>query len=96
MNTLCSTIRDEDVVIVNDRFFTSVNLFANLNYACVGTVMSNRRNLPEMKEKVPRGQSIAKCTESGLICYKWQDTKEVIELNLGLKILINPYKHYLA
>lgn len=77
VKTLCSTIRDKDVTIVNDRFFTSVNLLATLDYACLGTVMSNRRNLPVMKDKVQRGQSTVKCSSNGLICYKWQDTKEV-------------------
>lgn len=81
VNKLCSTIRGENVAIVNDRYFTSVNLLATLNYACVGTIMSNRRNLPEMKEKLQRGQSIASCSNNGLICYKWQDTKEVIKMH---------------
>lgn len=79
MNTLCSTIREENVAIITDRYFTSVKLLQNLNYACVGTVMSNRKHLPDLTGKIPRGQSKAKCTNDGIICYKWQDTKEVID-----------------
>ncbi|KAJ8929585.1 hypothetical protein NQ314_017692 [Rhamnusium bicolor] len=61
-----------------DRFFTSVHLLETLNFAALGTCLSNRKNVPIMKEKLQRGQSIFRCTNSGLLCMKWQDTKEVI------------------
>lgn len=40
---LCSTIREENVVIILDRFFMSVNLLKNLPHALVGTCISNRK-----------------------------------------------------
>lgn len=80
VTTLCSTIRDpaEDVAIIVDRFFMSVNLLKKLPHALVGTCMSNRKNVPIMNEKLQRGESLAKCTDDGIICFKWQDTKEVL------------------
>lgn len=79
VTTLCSTISDgADVVIIIDRFFTSVNLLKNLPHALVGTCMTNRKNVPKIIEKLKRGDSIAKSTDDGIICFKWQDTKEVL------------------
>ncbi|XP_037037956.1 piggyBac transposable element-derived protein 4-like [Bradysia coprophila] len=81
VNTLCSTIRDPDVAIVMDRFFSSVRLHQTIKFPIVGTVITNRRNLPKMPGKLSRGDSMAKCTNTGVICYKWQDTKEVTLLS---------------
>lgn len=92
MKRLCEPIREENVVIVIDRFFTSVELLRSLDYACLGTVMSNRKNLPDVKGKLARGQSIAKSTDDGIICYKWQDTKEV-KLLLNNIFLLLPMHH---
>lgn len=80
VTTLCSTIRDraEDVAIIVDRFFMSVNLLKKLPHALVGTCMSNRKNVPVMNQKLQRGQSASQCTDDGIICFKWQDTKEVL------------------
>lgn len=86
---LCNSIREPNVAIITDRFFTSVPLLKTLPYACVGTVMVNRKYLPEIKTKLQRGQSEAKCTNDGIVCYKWQDTKEVI-INKVLLIYIDP------
>lgn len=83
VKTLCSTIRDrvEDVAIIVDRFFMSVNLLKDLPHALVGTCMWNRKNVPEINGKLRRGQSLAKCTDDGIICFKWQDTKEVLVMS---------------
>lgn len=78
---LCKSIRETNVSIITDRFFTSVPLLKALPYACVGTVMGNRKYLPDLKKKLERGQSESKCNNDGLVCYKWQDTKEVIFSN---------------
>lgn len=78
---LCSTIGDEDVVICTDRFFTSYNLMKNLPFACVGTCMTNRKNVPVMEEKLKRGESVSQSTADGVIGFKWQDTKEVLLLS---------------
>lgn len=79
---LCATIREKDVAIIFDRFFTSVHLMQTLPFACVGTVITNRRNLPEfLPGKMQRGQSKSMCTYDGVICFKWQDSREVIVTN---------------
>lgn len=77
VTTLCDTIRESQVAIINDRFFTSVYLMQTLPFACVGTVMTGRRNLPDLSGKLQRGQSKSMCTDDGVICFKWQDSKEV-------------------
>ncbi len=82
VTTLCSTISDdEDVVIIIDRFFTSVNLLKNLPYAVVGTCMTNRKNVPKIVEKLKRGDSIAKCTDDGVICFHTILSLFIISLN---------------
>lgn len=75
---LCSTIGDEDVVVCTDRFFTSYQLMKTLPYACVGTCMGNRKNVPIMKEKLKKGESVSQSTADGVVGFKWQDTKEVL------------------
>lgn len=82
VNKLISSVLENDVCFSFDRFFTSVNLMQNLKYAAVGTVMSNRKNLPKFEsKKLVRGQSEVKVTSSGLLSVKWQDTKEVIVIS---------------
>lgn len=75
---LCSTIGDEDVVICTDRFFTSYRLMKSLPFACVGTCMASRKNVPVIKEKLKKGESASQATADGVIGFKWQDTKEVL------------------
>lgn len=77
VNTLCNTIRTDEVAICIDRFFTSVNLMKTLPYACAGTIMSNRKYLPPLTGKLARGKSMAQVSDDGVIAIKWQDTKEV-------------------
>lgn len=81
VKSLASTIKERDVVLCFDRFFTSIHLLETLNFAALGTCISNRKNVPTMKEKLQRGQSTFRCTNSGLCCVKWQDTKEVIVIS---------------
>lgn len=78
---LSSTIGDEDVVICTDRFFTSYKLMKDLPFACVGTVMTNRKNIPIIEEKLTKADSVAKSTADGVICFKWQDSKSVMLLS---------------
>ncbi|CAH2006588.1 unnamed protein product [Acanthoscelides obtectus] len=47
-------------------------------YAALGTCMSNRKNVPSMGDKLQEGESQFRCTSSGLLCVKWQETKEVL------------------
>lgn len=81
VKTLCSSIRSSDVGIFTDRFFTSVILMKTLPFPCVGTVMSNRKNLPSMTKKLIRGESEAKCLDSGVVCFKWKDSTEFMLLS---------------
>lgn len=81
VRTLCNTLRSPDVAIFVDRFFTSVELVKTLPFACVGTVMSNRINLPSMTRKLIRGESEGKCLNSGIVCFKWKDSKEFMLLS---------------
>lgn len=78
---LCSTIGDEEVVVCTDRFFTSYNLMTDLPFACVGTCMANRKNVPVIAEKLKKGESIAQSTADGIVGFKWQDTKEVLVMS---------------
>ncbi|GLV46147.1 hypothetical protein CBL_02863 [Carabus blaptoides fortunei] len=78
---LCSTIRDKEVSICCDRFFTSVDLLRTLDFACVGTCIQTRRNLPNFNQKLERGESTTLCNNFGTIATKWQDTKAVLVLS---------------
>ncbi|XP_049308661.1 piggyBac transposable element-derived protein 4-like [Bactrocera dorsalis] len=75
---LVGTIKGPDVVLCFDGFFTSVNLLETINFAAVGTCMTNRKNVPSITGKLKRGESKFTCTDTGLMCTKWQDTKEVL------------------
>lgn len=57
VRALCKSIRGNDVEIFSDRFFTSVRLMKTLPFPCVGTVMANRKNLPQLTDKLARGDS---------------------------------------
>lgn len=81
VNKLASTIIEPDVTLCFDRFFTSVHLINQINYAAIGTCISNRRELPKITEKLERGEYIFKCNQYGAVCVKWQDTKEVLVLS---------------
>ncbi|GFY68708.1 piggyBac transposable element-derived protein 4 [Trichonephila inaurata madagascariensis] len=79
---LCSTIRNPDVTLAFDRFFTSVNLIDNINFPALGTCISTRRNMP----KFGSGAKLAKESEflqnrNGTLATRWQDSKEVIVLS---------------
>lgn len=78
VKSLASTIKSQDVVLCFDRFFTSVNLLETIDFPAFGTCMTNRRNVPKIRGKLKRGESEFRTTNSGLLCVKWQDTKEVL------------------
>ena len=80
---LASTIKQNNVVLCFDRFFTSVHLLETLHFSALGTCISNRKNMPPMKEKLQREQFVFRVTNNGLLCTKWQDTKEIIVLSNG-------------
>jgi hypothetical protein len=81
VNKLCSTIRNPNVTICFDRFFTSVKLVDTLPFACVGTVMTNRKKLPPIKDKLNKSESLALCSNKGTLVVKWQYSKEVMLLS---------------
>ncbi|XP_050316101.1 piggyBac transposable element-derived protein 4-like [Anthonomus grandis grandis] len=78
VTALASTVKNNYVVLCFDRFFTSVNLLLSLDYAALGTCMSNHKNVPTMGDKLQKGESQFRCTSSGLLCVKWQEIKEVL------------------
>lgn len=75
VKVLASTIKEKDVLLCFDKFFISIHLLETLNFAAIGTCMSNRKNVPTMKEKLQRGQPIFRCPNSDSLFTKWQDTK---------------------
>ncbi|XP_044761190.1 piggyBac transposable element-derived protein 1-like [Coccinella septempunctata] len=81
VNSLASTIRQDDVTLCFDRFFTTVNLLETIKYPALGTCMSNRRNLPKIDTKLEKSQYVFKCTPKGLLYVKWRDTKDVCVLS---------------
>lgn len=64
-----------------DKFFTSVHLWKTQNFGALATCMSNHNNMPAMKEKLQRGQSVFRSTNSGILLTTWRDTKEVIVMS---------------
>ena len=74
---LCSTIRNKEVVVIFDRFFSSTKLFASLNFAAVGTYMTTRRFTAQFDAKLKRGESQSRQSDKGVMAVKWCDTKEV-------------------
>ena len=45
---LASSIKEKDVTLAFDRFFTSVSLMNTLEFPAIGTCMKNRKNMPKM------------------------------------------------
>lgn len=80
VNNLAKTIKHPDVTLCFDRFFTSVHLLETLDYPALGTVMTNRKNLPSC-QKLPKGETIFQSCSSGIIYTKWHDTKEVAAIS---------------
>lgn len=81
VHNLAKTIRHPDVTLCFDRFFTSVHLLETLEYPALGTVMTNRKNLPKLTAKLPKGEAIFKSCSSGIMYTKWHDTREVAAIS---------------
>ena len=81
VNTLAATIKEDDVTLAFDRFFTSVQLMDNSKFPAVGTVVKNRKNLPKFDDKLKRGEYQFRGNGNGTIAVRWMDTKEVIVLS---------------
>lgn len=81
LENLPSLIRNTDVVICFDRFFTSVTLMKTLPYAAVGTCIGTRKNIPKGQGKLEKGEAKFVCTNDGITFTRWQDTKEVLAIS---------------
>lgn len=81
VNKLVSSIREPAVALCFDRFFSSVLLLDSLPYAAVGTLMSNRKNVPKFSGKLQRGDSEFRVNDNGTIVCRWQDTKELLAIS---------------
>ncbi|XP_035218706.1 uncharacterized protein LOC118191946 [Stegodyphus dumicola] len=76
---LSSTIRNPDVTLTFDRFFTSVNLLDNISFPSVGTCISRRKDMPKFSdEKLQKGDSEFLQNRRGTLAARWQDSKEVL------------------
>lgn len=51
------SIRNTDVVLCFDRFFTSVTLMQTLPYAAVGTCIGTQKNIPKRQSKLKKGEA---------------------------------------
>ncbi|KAJ4450071.1 hypothetical protein ANN_01478, partial [Periplaneta americana] len=78
---LVESVRRSDVTLAFDRFFTSVRLVDTIQYAAVGTCISNRRNMPKFDGKLEKGQYQHMANTSGTIAARWKDSKEVLVLS---------------
>lgn len=78
---LMSTLGHHDVVIAMDRFFTSVDLLRNSDVALIGTVMKNRKNVPQFSGKLSRSASEYQPSSEGIMVARWMDSKEVVVLS---------------
>lgn len=78
---LTDTIRNPEVAIVFDRFFTSVHLLNTIGYPVVGTCISVRKNMPKFEGKLPKGGFEFLGNQQGTLSARWQDSKEVLCLS---------------
>ena len=81
VGALVSTIKETDVTLAFDRFFTSVNLMDTLQFGAVGTCNAARKNLPKAAQRLEKGESEFKCNNNKTLLARWRDTKEVILLS---------------
>ncbi|KAF2348002.1 PiggyBac transposable element-derived protein [Trinorchestia longiramus] len=78
---LCGSLRNHDVTIAFDRFFTIVNLMDTFPYPTVGTCILNRKNMPKFEGKIARGESDFLVNQKKTLAARWMDSKEVLVLS---------------
>lgn len=80
---LTNSIRETDISLCFDRFFTTSKLINELPFAAVGTVMGNRKNIPkfEIGKKRDRGDAQFFVNKHGSCAVSWKDTKDVTLLS---------------
>ena len=81
VEALVSTIKETNVTLAFDRFFTSVNLMDTLQFGAVGTCNATRKNLPKAAQRLEKGESEFKCNNNGTLLARSCDTKEIILLS---------------
>lgn len=77
---LCRTVRDCNISLCFDQFFTSTRLVNTIPFPAVETCISTRKNVPKFQKKKKKTSNFCK-NQSGTTWVSWQDTKEVIELS---------------
>lgn len=75
---LVSTLRNPDVTLIFDRFFTSISLLQKLQQPALGTLISNRKNVPKFSGKLRKGQCQLKASPDGVLVSRWQDSKDFL------------------
>lgn len=78
---LTSTIRNNDVAVIFDRFFTSVSLLKHIPFPAFGTYIKNRRETPAFVGRLDRGHSQFQVNADGLSAARWMDSKEVLSMS---------------
>ena len=80
VKTLCSTIRNQEVILVFDRFFTSTSLMHTLPFPAIGTYMKTRKCTPKLEANLKKGESEMAMAQGVLACH-WKDTKHVLVMS---------------
>lgn len=78
---LAETIKNPNVTLCFDRFFTSTLLLNTIKFPCVGTFMSNRKNTPKFEGRLERGECEMLVCKEGMIATRWKDTKDVLVMS---------------
>lgn len=82
VNKLASTIRNPDITLAFDRFFTSVNLMDTIQYPAVGTCILSRKNMPKFdNKKLSKWGHEFRVNGAGTLASRWMDSKEVVVLS---------------
>lgn len=80
VNNLTTDLHGKEHKIYFDNYFTSVNLIENLKSrqinAC-GVVAKTRKNLPNFRQKMIRGEYESFVSNTGITATKWMDNREV-------------------
>ena len=80
VKTLCSTIRNQQVALVFDRFFTSTSLMHTLPFPAIGTYMKTRKYAPKLEAKLAKGESEMAISQKVLASH-WKDKKNVLVMS---------------
>ena len=73
---LVSTIKETDVTLAFDRFFTSVNFMDTLQFGAVGTCNATRKNLPKQHNALKKGNQSSNVTTMELCLHIGETQKK--------------------